>query len=156
MLAQKEEELVNAPQGKRVLVVAHRTAATPRLIEAVKNKAAEAPSSFVLLVPELAEAHQAGEAELVVSLATPLLEKAAGGRVDGVVGPNDPYRAIRELHEKNHFDEIIISTLSDALSGWLKRDLPSRVRKLGVPVTVVKAMAGDPLRAGGGPEWVRT
>jgi hypothetical protein len=156
MPRKRRETLVNASEGKRVLVVAHRTAATPRLIEAVKKRAAEGPSSFVLLVPELAEAHQAGEAELVVSLATPLLEGAAGGRVEGVIGPNDPYRAIRELHEKNHFDEIIISTLSDAVSHWLRRDLPARVRKLGVPVTVVKAMAGDPLRSGGGHEWLRT
>jgi hypothetical protein len=147
---------VNASEPKRVLVVAHRTAATPRLVEAVKKRAAEGPCSFVLLVPELSEAHQAGEAELVLSLATPLLEEAAGGRVEGVTGPTDPYRAIQELHEKRNFDEIIISTLSDAFSHWLKRDLPSRVQKLGVPVTVVKAMAGDPLRSGGGPEWVRT
>ena len=144
---------MNAATSKRVLVVAHRTAATPRLIEAVRARAAQGPAAFTLLVPELAESHAAGEADLVLGLAMPLLEEAAGSKIEGKTGPSDPYRAIEELHRQSPFDEIVISTLSDAISHWLRRDLPSRVQKLGVPVTVVKAQAGDPLRAGGGPDW---
>jgi hypothetical protein len=137
--------------AKRILVVAHRTAATPRLLEAVRSRAGEGPASFTLLVPELVEAHTPGEAELVLGLAVPLLEDAVGGKVEGRTGPSDPYRAVEELHRQTPFDEIIVSTLSGAFSHWLKRDVPARLAKLGVPVTVVTAKAGDSLRTGGGP-----
>src|SRR3954469_18918250 len=38
----------------RVLVVAHRTAATPALLDAVRERAARGPSAFTLLVPNSA------------------------------------------------------------------------------------------------------
>ena len=38
----------------RVLVVANNTAATPALIEAVRERAAQAPATFTLLVPNAA------------------------------------------------------------------------------------------------------
>ena len=38
----------------RVLVVAHRTAATPQLLEAVRARAAAGPARFTLLVPRVA------------------------------------------------------------------------------------------------------
>src|ERR671926_175234 len=39
------------PQPVRVLVVAHKTAATPALIEAVRERARRSPAHFTLLVP---------------------------------------------------------------------------------------------------------
>ena len=46
----------------RVLIVAHKTAATPALIEAVRERAARGPCTFTLLVPNtvggLAKARQ--------------------------------------------------------------------------------------------------
>jgi len=39
--------------------------------------------------------------------------------------------------QDHDFDEILISTLSKKTSKWLGRDLPRRVERLGLPVTVV-------------------
>ena len=41
------------------------------------------------------------------------------------------------VHER--FDEVIVSTLPERVSQWLKRDLPSRIERLELPVTVVRA-----------------
>ena len=42
------------PDPTRVLVVAHKTAATPSLIECVRERAARGPCTFTLLVPPTA------------------------------------------------------------------------------------------------------
>jgi hypothetical protein len=133
---------------KRVLVVAHRTAATPSLIEAVRERAASGPATFTLLVPNTAhglhrvvdpEDQEASEAQTVLDLALPLLEDAAGGHVDGLIGDPEPLNAIQDAVNIHGFDEIIISTLPKRVSRWLKLDLPSKLNGLGLPVTTVTA-----------------
>jgi hypothetical protein len=123
----------------RVLVVAHRTAATPRLIEAVRARAQERPCTFTLLVPRGYWDPDTEASALILDLALPLLEDAAGAPIEGVIGASDPFVAVRDALAEGEFDEVIISTLPERVSHWLRRDLPSRVEKLGVPVTVVVA-----------------
>jgi hypothetical protein len=79
------------------------------------------------------------EAELVLELALPLLEEAAGARVEGLVGDASPLTAIQDAVNTRGFDEIIISTLPARVSRWLHLDLPSKARGLGLPVTTVTA-----------------
>jgi Mrp family chromosome partitioning ATPase len=122
-----------------VLVVAHRTAATPRLMEAVRRRAQGKSCTFTLLVPKPYWDPDTEEAELVVELAVPLLEQAAGRRVDAVIGDSDPVEAVRQLVSATAVDEVIVSTLPERVSRWLRRDVPSRLRALGLPVTVVTA-----------------
>src|SRR5215210_5576572 len=132
----------------RVLVVANRTAATPALIEAVRERAGRGPCTFTLLIPHTAsglhrlvdpEDQGQSEAEATLELALPLLERAAGGPVDGFVGDPEPLAAIQDAINIHGFDEIIISTLPQRFSRWLKLDLPSKAAGLGLPVTTVTA-----------------
>jgi hypothetical protein len=133
---------------KRVLVVAHRTAATPALLDAVRERAARGPATFTLLVPNPAhglhrvvdpEDQEENEAQTVLDLALPLLEDAAAGHVDGMIGDAEPLNAIQDAVNLHGFDEIIISTLPKRVSRWLHIDLPSKVNGLGLPVTTVTA-----------------
>jgi hypothetical protein len=119
---------------RRILIVANRTAATPTLLEHVKRLAAERPSSFSLLIPD---APSSEHTDWTMELALPLLERAAGGPVDGLTGGEDPFEAIRAEIESGDYDAVVISTLPRRVSKWLRRDLPSRVESLGLPVTVL-------------------
>jgi hypothetical protein len=132
----------------RVLVVANKTAATPALLEAVRRRAANGPCEFTLLVPNTThglhtlvdpEDQSQSEAETVIELAIPLLEQAAGGPVDAMVGVPEPLAAIQDAVNLHGFDELIISTLPTRVSKWLKLDLPSKASGLGLPVTTVTA-----------------
>ena len=132
----------------RVLVVANRTAATPALIEAVRDRAARGPAQFTLLVPNTAhglhrlvdpEDQSQSEAEQTLELAIPVLERAVGAEVEGMVGDPEPLAAIQDAINTRGFDEIIISTLPSRVSRWLKLDLPSKAAGLGLPVTTVTA-----------------
>jgi hypothetical protein len=127
----------------RVLIVAYRTAATPRLLDAVRARAQRDPCSFTLLLPRPYWDPDTEAAALTLELAVPLLEDAAGGHVEGIVGDSDPFLAVKQALERERFDEVIVSTLPEHVSHWLRRDLPHRVKELGVPVTVVTAKRSE-------------
>jgi hypothetical protein len=138
----------------RVLVVAHKTAATPALIEAVRDRATRSPARFTLVVPNpvhgLHAVMDAGDAEeseaqTVLDLAIPLLAEAAGDHVEGFIGDPSPMNAIQDAINLHGFDEVIISTLPARVSKWLKLDLPSKVTGLGLPVTTVTARDRAPV-----------
>jgi hypothetical protein len=131
-----------------VLVVAHQTAATAPLIEAVRERAARSPARFHLVVPRqphgldrLAdpEEHGEGQARRVLADALPKLSAAADQDVMGDIGDAEPLSAIQDAINLGSYDEIIISTLPLGISRWLKLDLISKARALGLPVTHVLA-----------------
>jgi hypothetical protein len=126
-------------EDAHVLVVAHRTAATPRLLAEVRRRAQQSACRVTLLVPRPYWDPDTEEAESVIELAVPLLEEAAGRHVEAVVGDDDPVEAVRNFVSTNEVDEIIVSTLPQRVSHWLRRDVPSRLQTIGVPVTVVTA-----------------
>jgi hypothetical protein len=130
----------------RVLVVAHKTAATQPLLDAVRERAARGPSKFTLLVPGTAhglhkvvdpEDQSNEEAQAVLNEALPKLSRAAGSDVEGITGSTNPHMAIEDAVNLRGFDEVIVSTLSPKVSRWLKLDLPSKISGLGLPVTTV-------------------
>ncbi len=139
----------------RVLVVEHKTSATPQLLDAVRERARRGSCTFTLLVPntthglhKVVDPHDqgAGEASGELDQTLPALREAAGMPVKGIVGDPDPVAAIEDAINLHGFDEIIISTPSPRLARWLRLDLPSKVSGMGVPVTTV-ASTHDPAPA---------
>lgn len=127
----------------RILVVANRTAATPGLIEEVRRRGQQG-CSFDLLVPNVPDGQ---DADSTLALALPLLEEAAGGPVRGITCGPDPFESVHQTLTDGDYDEVIVSTLPEQRSEWLKGNLPRRILKLGLPVTVVTAAtaAGQPV-----------
>lgn len=150
----------------RILVVANRTAATPALLEAVRERANRGPARFHLLVPAAAaglnqlanpEEHGRTEAEANLKSALPALSAAARSDVGGDLGDHNPVAAVEDAVRGGDYDEIIISTLDTRVSRWMKLDLLSRARSLGLPVTHVEPEAVEAcvLDADGATESVR-
>ena len=135
----------------RVLVVAHQTAATAPLLDAVRARAGQGPATFHLVVPrqphglnKVLDPDDYGreEAERVLTDALPKLSEAAGQEVSGSVGSYEPLSAIQDAVNLGDYDEIIVSTLPLGISRWLKLDLISKTRALGLPVTHILAPGG--------------
>jgi hypothetical protein len=133
---------MESSESSRVLIVANRTAATPALIEAVRKRASEGPCRFSLLVPRAYWDADTEESAITLELAIPLLEEASGSHVEGLVGDSDPFEAVSAALANDDYDEIILSTLPTRVSHWLHLDLPARLQRLGLPVTVITAKAG--------------
>ena len=112
--------------------MAHRTAATPLLLNAVRARARRSSCSFTLLVPRPYWDPDTEQAAATLELAIPLLEEAVGGHINGIIGDTDPFVAVRETVASIGIDEIIVSTLPARVSHWLRQDLPHRVRAIRV------------------------
>jgi len=125
----------------RTLIVANRTAATPLLLDEVERRSAIRPTTFVLLVPDTPSLKHF---DWTLSEALRSLRRAAGGPsglrpvdVHGRGAAADPFESVRLALGEEDFDDVIISTLRPGRSVWLRQQLPARVRKLGLPVTVI-------------------
>jgi hypothetical protein len=123
--------------------VAHETADSPQLIGAVAQRSADGPCSFTLLVPAAgcdpvdADCEGVAAAEARLTAALPVLSRAAGQEIVGVVGDHDPFAAIRDALRVFGFDEVMISLVRAGVSPWAQLELPRRVRELGVTVRAV-------------------
>ena len=139
-----------------VLVVAHQTAATEALLDTIRERARSGPVSFHLVVPRQAHGmHRfvdpqdadSEEAHAVLDAALPKLSEAAGSTVTGSLGDAEPLSAIQDAINLGNYDEIIISTLPRRVSRWLRLDLVSKTRGLGLPVIHVEAREVAPMPA---------
>ena len=130
-------------ESRHILIVANRTAATPALLDEVRRRAAAGKCRFTLLVPRAYWDADTEESAITLELAIPLLDEAAGSHVEGLIGDTDPFVAVSGALAAGDYDEIIISTLPARVSHWLHLDLPARVQRLGLPVTVLTARKTD-------------
>jgi hypothetical protein len=120
---------------KEILVVANRTLGGRKLLDRVRELAAEGDVRFQLVVPmtkpssglviyDEAVRHSA---EVRIDLATSLLAEE-GIEAHGAVGDGDPFLATMDAIAEHHPSEVIISTHPVTHSGWLRRDLIERVQ----------------------------
>jgi len=114
---------------KVTLVLASKTSRGEELLEHLKGKAAhDGTHLFIAVVPQ---ADGSGEAprEARQRLAM-MLDRlhAAGLLSSGMIGDPDPYTAAINALELFRVDDVVISTLPDERSGWLRSNLIERVR----------------------------
>lgn len=133
----------------RILVVANKTAESPDLLAALKEKGAE--HQYTLVVPASGGVlEKAADPDAAREHTEPHLEAALakfrseGLNVEGSIGDSDPIAAVQDAVNFAEFDEIVISTLPLRASKWLKLDLPSKAeRASGLPVTHVETKQHD-------------
>jgi hypothetical protein len=118
----------------RILVVANRCAATPRLLDEVHRRAQAGPCEFALMIPDVGR-RKGDDWTFVSSL--PLMRRAAGGRVGSVASGPDPIASVRNALQHGNYDEIIVCTQPKRPERWLRRDLVRRIEGLGLPVTAI-------------------
>jgi hypothetical protein len=127
-----------------VLIVARQTATSIELQEAVAERIKDGVCDFTLLVPAEVhglhrvvdpEEHGVEEAEHTIATAAPLLSRAAGREVHGMVGSHDPLAATADAINLHGFDEAIVSMLQPRLSRWLHLDLARKIAAMAAFVT---------------------
>src|SRR3712207_2700868 len=127
----------------KVLVVANRTVAGRKLLDAIRERARDPESEIHLVVPLAAPRHgnviyddaQRDAAQVRIDLAAAFLRRE-GIEVSGEIGDEDPLTATLDALATFPADEILISTLPQTRSGWLRRDLIERIeQEAGKPVT---------------------
>ena len=126
-----------------VLVLANETIGGQKLLEAIRERAARGDDvHFHVVVPQTRPRHGnviydeavRDSAQVRIDLALEFMEDE-GIDGSGEVGDQDPFNAVLDAIRERPIDELIVSTLPVASSGWLRRDLIERLREAtGKPV----------------------
>ena len=128
-----------------ILVLANETVLGEPLLDAIRQRAARDPVSFLILSPQSDPAgaeHEHADAERRLRKAVGEL-RSDGLDVHGQIAHPDPYTAAMETINDERVDEVIVSTFPGERSGWLRRDLVGRLRSdSGVPVQHVVVAEG--------------
>lgn len=122
---------------RRYLVVAHRTLGGSHLLAHLERLRAEGPCRFTLLVPVEHPNHMWTEGEVTAAAGARLQDglarlSAAGIVADGEVGDASPVYAVGAILRRegeDAFDEVIVSTLPETISRWVRMDVPRRIQR---------------------------
>jgi len=119
------------PVSDTTLVVANQTAGSSELTAYLKEIAAkdDGDSLFIVVVPALG-----GDGKALAEAQSHLGEVLAGMRdaglvVSGLAGDPDPFTATLNALQFFRVTRVVISTLPETKSGWLRADLVARVRR---------------------------
>jgi nucleotide-binding universal stress UspA family protein len=150
---------------RRYLVVANQTLGGAELAEEIRKRL-EGPSYFYVLVPNtravdyyaLAAAGGHVPMPALITECAPAADKEAtaqaqhrldqllgrlhdlGAKAEGELGHANPLVAIANVLASRQFDEVILSTLPQPISRWLRMDLPRQVqRRCELPVLTITA-----------------
>jgi hypothetical protein len=127
----------------KILVVANRTVAGRKTLETIRDRAKSGDAEIHLVIPLTPPKHGnviydhavRDAAQLRIDLAADFLRQE-GIEISGEVGDEDPLTATKDALASFSADEIVLSTLPETRSGWLRRDLVERMQEeTGVPVT---------------------
>jgi nucleotide-binding universal stress UspA family protein len=154
---------------RRYLVVANQTLQAAEVREVLRERMISGPCSFFVIVPDTKAAQydsmaaggtlpQPGMWWWATYYARPATDEEAtaqarqrlssmvaslaalGVPVEGELGDPDPLQAIEKVCASRQFDEIIVATLPQRVSRWLRAGLPRQVqRRFGLPVTTIIA-----------------
>jgi hypothetical protein len=128
-----------------ILVVANQTIGGTKLLNLVKERAKAPETSFTLVVPMTRPrsgyviyddaVRESAQVRLDLTLSYLRGEDVVAS---GELGDEDPFTATLDAIHEYHPDEVIISTLPQSSSGWLRRDLIERIQDAAdAPVTHV-------------------
>ena len=121
-----------------VLVLANETVLADPLLDRIRERAGQGPSSFLIVCPQedpSAGEHPEAERRLRRTLA---VLRGEGIDAHGQVAHPDPFSAAMDAVHDERVDEIIVSTLAGERS-WLRRDLVGRLKgETGLPVEHVE------------------
>ena len=152
---------------RRYLVVANQTLQAAELRDELRKRVGAGPCSFFVIVPDTKAAQydpvgaggmlpQPGMWWWATYYARPATDDEAtaqarerlslmldglaglGVPVEGDLGSSDPLQAIEKMCAGRQFDEIIVTTLPQHVSRWLRADLSHQAeRRFGLPVTTI-------------------
>jgi hypothetical protein len=127
------------------LVVASKTLAGDELFEHLRRKAAGATRHVFIVVAPQQDGHGAAAAEARARLWT-MLDRMHHAHLlsSGMIGDPDPYTATVSALQLFRVDDVVISTLPDERSGWMRANLIERVKSAAsVPVEHVVVDLSD-------------
>jgi hypothetical protein len=119
-----------------VMVLANETIGGGKLLQRVRDRAAEGDVRYYVVVPQSRPRHGniiydevvRDSAQVRVDL---MLEALSDLGIEGAgeVGDADPFNAAMDVVRAQKIDEILVSTLPATSSGWLRRDLIERLQE---------------------------
>jgi hypothetical protein len=126
-----------------VLVLANETIGGKPLLDGIRARHEQGDAKFFVVVPQtrpkygnvVYDAAVRSSAQVRVDLAL-AFARQEGIDATGEVGDEDPFNAALDAVDHYRIDEILVSTHPSTSSGWLRRDLPERIREAtGLPVS---------------------
>lgn len=116
---------------KATLVLASKTLGGEKLLGRLKEKAATGEQRlFIIVVPQ--PDGSGGAPRLARARLATMLDRlhSAGLLGSGMIGDPDPYTAAVNALELFRVDDVVISTLPDERSGWMRANLIERVQSV--------------------------